>query len=50
MKRRHFIFALLLAMSACAKQSTIPPFQEDILYQMEDNYLLKPDSAFSHPI
>lgn len=45
MKGRHIILGLLLAIAACAKQSAIPPFQEDVLYQMEDYYLLKPDSA-----
>ena len=47
MKGRHIILGLLLAIAACAKQSAIPPFQEDVLYQMEDYYLLKPDSALN---
>lgn len=46
MKGIHIIIlGFLLAIAACAKQSAIPPFQEDVLYQMEEYYLLKPDSA-----
>ena len=44
MKTKHIIIGLLLALAACAKQSTTP-LQEDVLYQIERFYTQKPDSA-----
>ena len=44
MKTKHIIIGLLLALAACAKQSTTP-LQEDVLYQIESFYAQKPDSA-----
>ena len=44
--RIHFaLFILLAVLASCAKQSSIPPLQEVILYQVEGFFTQKPDSA-----
>lgn len=45
MKAKHIIFGLLFTLAACANKTTLPPPQEDILYQVEGFFSKKPDSA-----
>lgn len=45
MKFHRYIIGLLLLFAACAKQPTVPPPQEDLLYQVESFFTQKPDSA-----
>ena len=45
MKAKHFILGLLFTFAACANKTTLPPPQEDILYQVEGFFSQKPDSA-----
>ena len=45
MRIRFVLFILLAVLVSCAKQSTVPPSQEDILYQVEGFFIQKPDSA-----
>lgn len=39
------LFILLTVLASCAKQSTVPLPQEDILYQVEGFFTQKPDSV-----
>ena len=45
MRIRFVLFILLAVLVSCAKQSTVPTSQEDILYQVEGFFIQKPDSA-----
>lgn len=45
MRIRFSLFLLLAVLASCAKQPTVPPPQEDVLYQIEDRFAQNPDSV-----